>query len=135
MLLTRSPLSPRPKPRFSLDLHVLSAPPAFVLSQDQTLREENVRPSQSREASALRRARRRAAIKQWRNSSDQFELDARSSSSLSRDASVPEDTDERQIKQRSTDSFLTQAYAHERSRRFTLLSFQRPRRVAATKSL
>ena len=25
---------------FSLDLHVLSAPPAFVLSQDQTLREE-----------------------------------------------------------------------------------------------
>ena len=39
MLLTRSPLSPRPKPWFSLDLHVLSAPPAFVLSQDQTLRE------------------------------------------------------------------------------------------------
>ena len=40
MLLTRSPLSPVPKGRFSLDLHVLSAPPAFVLSQDQTLREE-----------------------------------------------------------------------------------------------
>src|SRR6185312_2020646 len=40
VLLTRSPLSPRPKPWFSLDLHVLSAPPAFVLSQDQTLREE-----------------------------------------------------------------------------------------------
>ena len=40
MLLTRSPLSPVPKDRFSLDLHVLSAPPAFVLSQDQTLREE-----------------------------------------------------------------------------------------------
>ena len=39
MLLTRSPLSPGPKPWFSLDLHVLSAPPAFVLSQDQTLRE------------------------------------------------------------------------------------------------
>ena len=38
MLLTRSPLSPVPKDRFSLDLHVLSAPPAFVLSQDQTLR-------------------------------------------------------------------------------------------------
>ena len=46
MLLTRSPLSPEPKPRFSLDLHVLSAPPAFVLSQDQTLREENIRPHQ-----------------------------------------------------------------------------------------
>ena len=42
MLLTRSPLSPGPKPWFSLDLHVLSAPPAFVLSQDQTLREESV---------------------------------------------------------------------------------------------
>src|SRR5262245_18924225 len=40
VLLTRSPLSPGPKPRFSLDLHVLGAPPAFVLSQDQTLREE-----------------------------------------------------------------------------------------------
>jgi hypothetical protein len=39
VLLTRSPLSPEPKLRFSLDLHVLSAPPAFVLSQDQTLRE------------------------------------------------------------------------------------------------
>ena len=44
MLLTRSPLSPVPKDRFSLDLHVLSAPPAFVLSQDQTLREEVVAP-------------------------------------------------------------------------------------------
>ena len=42
MLLTRSPLSPSPKARFSLDLHVLGAPPAFVLSQDQTLREESV---------------------------------------------------------------------------------------------
>jgi hypothetical protein len=40
VLLTRSPLSPGPKPWFSLDLHVLSAPPAFVLSQDQTLRED-----------------------------------------------------------------------------------------------
>jgi hypothetical protein len=40
VLLTRSPLSPGPKPWFSLDLHVLGAPPAFVLSQDQTLREE-----------------------------------------------------------------------------------------------
>ena len=44
MLLTRSPLSPAPKGWFSLDLHVLSAPPAFVLSQDQTLREEVVAP-------------------------------------------------------------------------------------------
>src|SRR5207244_8315272 len=44
VLLTRSPLSPARKGRFSLDLHVLSAPPAFVLSQDQTLREEMVSP-------------------------------------------------------------------------------------------
>ena len=43
MLLTRSPLSPGPKAWFSLDLHVLSAPPAFVLSQDQTLREDGCR--------------------------------------------------------------------------------------------
>ena len=40
MLLTRSRLCPRPKPGSSLHLHVLSTPPAFVLSQDQTLREE-----------------------------------------------------------------------------------------------
>ena len=36
MLLTRPPLSPKA----SFDLHVLSTPPAFVLSQDQTLRKE-----------------------------------------------------------------------------------------------
>ena len=40
VLRTRSPLPPGPKPRFSLDLHVLGAPPAFVLSQDQTLRRD-----------------------------------------------------------------------------------------------
>ena len=39
MLLTRSPLEYPPKEAFPLDLHVLSTPPAFVLSQDQTLRE------------------------------------------------------------------------------------------------
>ena len=33
-LLTRPPLGPKS----SLDLHVLSLPPAFVLSQDQTLK-------------------------------------------------------------------------------------------------
>ena len=37
MLLTRSPLEYFPKEAFPLDLHVLSTPPAFVLSQDQTL--------------------------------------------------------------------------------------------------
>ena len=39
VLLTRSRLCPRPKPGSSLHLHVLSTPPAFVLSQDQTLHE------------------------------------------------------------------------------------------------
>jgi hypothetical protein len=37
VLLTRSPLEYPPKGAFPLDLHVLSTPPAFVLSQDQTL--------------------------------------------------------------------------------------------------
>src|SRR2546421_12820468 len=40
VVLTRSRLCPRPKPGSSLHLHVLGTPPAFVLSQDQTLREE-----------------------------------------------------------------------------------------------
>ena len=39
-LLTRSPLSPPGKARWiPFDLHVLSTPPAFVLSQDQTLQD------------------------------------------------------------------------------------------------
>ena len=36
-LLTRPPLENQPKSISSFDLHVLSTPPAFVLSQDQTL--------------------------------------------------------------------------------------------------
>ena len=40
MLRTRSPLSTGASSGFTFDLHVLSAPPAFVLSQDQTLRED-----------------------------------------------------------------------------------------------
>ncbi len=39
-LLTRLPLSSKASSRFSFDLHVLSLPPAFVLSQDQTLKFE-----------------------------------------------------------------------------------------------
>ena len=38
VLLTRSPLIQRASSSSSFDLHVLSTPPAFVLSQDQTLR-------------------------------------------------------------------------------------------------
>jgi hypothetical protein len=56
VLLTRSPLSPGPKPRFSLDLHVLGAPPAFVLSQDQTLREETECLAEARRTGVSRRA-------------------------------------------------------------------------------
>ena len=37
-LLTRSPLSESPKEFTPFDLHVLGTPPAFVLSQDQTLK-------------------------------------------------------------------------------------------------
>ena len=39
VLLTRSPLIPEASFSSPFDLHVLSTPPAFVLSQDQTLRE------------------------------------------------------------------------------------------------
>jgi hypothetical protein len=39
VLLTRAPLSSIPKDAFSFDLHVLGTPPAFILSQDQTLRQ------------------------------------------------------------------------------------------------
>ena len=38
MLLTRSPLSACTSTGFTFDLHVLGTPPAFILSQDQTLR-------------------------------------------------------------------------------------------------
>ena len=37
VLLTRSPLASHPKAGHPFDLHALSTPPAFVLSQDQTL--------------------------------------------------------------------------------------------------
>jgi hypothetical protein len=40
-LLTRPPLDPK----ISLDLHVLGLPPAFVLSQDQTLKLKDLRLS------------------------------------------------------------------------------------------
>ena len=49
VLLTRSPLiTPNPKTRGSpFDLHVLSTPPAFVLSQDQTLQTKQKSEKQS----------------------------------------------------------------------------------------
>jgi hypothetical protein len=42
VLLTRSPLEHPPKRAFPYDLHVLSTPPAFVLSQDQTLQTKTI---------------------------------------------------------------------------------------------
>ena len=49
VILTRSPLNPPPKKKTGpFDLHVLSTPPAFVLSQDQTL-QKNQSPRQHHE--------------------------------------------------------------------------------------
>ena len=46
-LLTRSPLSPPGKARWiPFDLHVLSTPPAFILSQNRTLHKKNFAESQ-----------------------------------------------------------------------------------------
>ena len=42
VLLTRPPLIHFPKEASSLDLHVLGTPPAFVLSQDQTLHNRKI---------------------------------------------------------------------------------------------
>ncbi len=44
VLLTRAPLY-SPLRAFSLDLHVLGTPPAFVLSQDQTLQLRDFDPA------------------------------------------------------------------------------------------
>ena len=44
VLLTRSPLTHVTRRSSAFDLHVLGPPPAFVLSQDQTLR-RNLRPA------------------------------------------------------------------------------------------
>ena len=51
MLLTRSPLIHGASTASSFDLHVLSTPPAFVLSQDQTLRKRiHQHPTPQKEA-------------------------------------------------------------------------------------
>ena len=42
VLLTRSPLIHRASSASPFDLHVLSTPPAFILSQDQTLRKKRL---------------------------------------------------------------------------------------------
>ena len=50
VLLTRSPLIRRASSPSSFDLHVLSTPPAFVLSQDQTLRKKITNTDPERKA-------------------------------------------------------------------------------------
>ncbi len=47
VLLTRAPLRCQPKSTSPFDLHVLGTPPAFVLSQDQTLYYLYINSSQS----------------------------------------------------------------------------------------
>jgi hypothetical protein len=51
VLLTRSPLESPPKGHFPFDLHVLSTPPAFVLSQDQTLQTKTTHQSKQESTS------------------------------------------------------------------------------------
>ena len=46
VLLTRSPLIHRASSASPFDLHVLSTPPAFILSQDQTLRKKRLHTPQ-----------------------------------------------------------------------------------------
>ena len=46
VLLTRSPLV-YPRRALPFDLHVLSTPPAFVLSQNQTLQTKTTQPTKS----------------------------------------------------------------------------------------
>ena len=47
VLLTRSPLEYPASWAFPFDLHVLSTPPAFVLSQDQTLHQKPFKSEES----------------------------------------------------------------------------------------
>jgi len=56
LLLTRSPLYVYPKTNVPFDLHVLATPPAFVLSQDQTLHFNlSLNPNTRRHQRVLRR--------------------------------------------------------------------------------
>ena len=56
MLLSRSPLA-SPRRGVPFDLHVLGAPPAFILSQDRTLRPKGwVRPIRKYQTRGVRPA-------------------------------------------------------------------------------
>jgi hypothetical protein len=55
-LLSRPPLAPRASPRRPFDLHVSCTPPAFILSQDQTLRQKRTSLSASSLSSGFARS-------------------------------------------------------------------------------
>ena len=74
VLLTRSRLCPRASPGSSLHLHVLSTPPAFVLSQYQTLREVGRSPvRESRETPPWHTRRLKAASRTSRKACHGFD--------------------------------------------------------------
>ena len=97
MLRTRSPLSTTlyhrsNQRRFPFDLHVLSTPPAFILSQDQTLRifavippAHLLLPARSRTTAPLRKAHSNSKSSRSRNA----QLTARSTQC----AKLPKTTD------------------------------------------
>ena len=74
-LLTRSPLSPPSKARWiPFDLHVLSTPPAFILSQNRTLHKKtfmkNIRIDDSQNKNRRARPIRKDALKKPHPSSN-----------------------------------------------------------------
>ena len=69
MLRTRSPLGrPEQAPWTSFDLHVLSTPPAFILSQDQTLQQERGRSRDRRSEHRTSDECQRAHRPSWESS-------------------------------------------------------------------
>ena len=74
-LLTRSPLSPPSKARWiPFDLHVLSTPPAFILSQNRTLHKKtfmkNIRIDDSQNKKSTSTSLRKDALKKPHPSSN-----------------------------------------------------------------
>src|SRR5256885_1575395 len=63
VLLTRSPLEHPQKGAFPHDLHVLSTPPAFVLSQDQTLHQGQTNHPTNRQPKTLKPEKDLAQLK------------------------------------------------------------------------
>src|SRR6476661_4850961 len=111
VLLTRSRLCPRASPGSSLHLHVLSTPPAFVLSQDQTLREELL--------PAKRPASRKAVMSH--NEATEYTVAA-----STHDAGYFSTFGSHRLAGEPTESDLFGSSASVRPKKRMLLSFQRP---------